>query len=168
MIQHVIAGLLGGLLASAIVVSFTLWWQKLFVPWLENLLYQGPRVDGSWQTKIVRESGEFVEHAEIEQFGYRIRGTQVYPKDSFGHSHTYSFEGEFRDRTLAVVFRETGSSAVETGAIVLDYKPLGPMIGMQGYGIWRDPGGKLVVEKYDWIKQGGPLAKVEEPLVPAV
>ena len=152
MTEHIIGGLLGGVLASIIVLVFALWWQRMFIPWIENRLYKGPRIDGTWQSIIIRDEGEFNEQAELQQFGYRIKGTQVYPKDRFGRSHTYSMEGEFRDRTLALVFHETGLSEVDSGAYVLSYKTIGPEISLEGHGVWRDHEGKLVVEKYKWIR----------------
>src|SRR6185436_10791277 len=101
MVPHMIAGVIGGVLASIIVVGFALWWQKEFVPWLENRLYQGPRVEGVWQSEIIRDDKTYNEHTVLKQFGYRVTGEQVYAKDRYGKSHTYSLHGEFRDRTLA-------------------------------------------------------------------
>lgn len=168
MFEHVVAGLLGGLLASAIVVAFTKWWQKVFFPWLEDLLYKGPRVDGIWRAVIKRET-DYLEQVELEQSGYRITGTQVYPQDRYGRSHKYSLEGEFREQTLSLIFHELGPTATDSGAIVLDYKTIGPKLTLQGYGVWRDRAGALVVEKYEWTKESERLISgEEEPLLPVV
>jgi len=166
MLPHLIAGLLGGVLASIIVVVFALWWQKGFVPWVENRLYKGPRIEGIWQSEIIRSDATFSEHTVLKQFGYRVTGEQVYSKDRYGRSHTYSLEGEFRERTLALIFHETGPSRVDSGAFVLDYKTIGPAITLEGHGIWRDQEGKLVVENYKWTKQEERKTEPETPAKP--
>src|SRR5688572_12569109 len=166
MIPHLIAGLVGGVLASILVVAFALWWRKGFVPWLENCLYQGPRIEGIWQAEIIRSDGTYYEHTVLKQFGYRVTGEHVYTKDSYSRSHTYSSYGEFRENTLALVFHETGEIQVDSGAIALDYNTIGPAITLQGHGIWRDKDRKLVVEEYSWTKQEQRKTEVETPVKP--
>jgi len=151
MTYHILGGLIGGVLASIIVLFVALWWQRVFLPWFENRLYRGPRIGGTWKATIIREAGEFIEMTELKQFGYNIEGSQTYPKDAFGESHTYSLKGQFVDNRLSLIFHEAGGY-VDSGAIVLEYRTIGG-IRLEGYGVWGTREGELVCEKYIWTPE---------------
>lgn len=150
--MSIVSGLIGGLLSSIIVLLGALWWRKIFVPWLEDRLYKGIRIDGAWKTVMIIGETESFEQATLKQFAHRIKGTIHYPKDAFGHSHTYSVEGEFRDRTLTLIQHEVGHSHQDLGAIVLDFKPGGSIPIMEGLGVWSEEG-KIVAIKYKWTQE---------------
>ncbi len=160
-LNTVAAGLIAGLFSSIIVLIVAKWWQKIFIPWLENRLYKGTRISGVWKTKMIIGSKESFEQATLTQYGHRIRGTINYPKDTLGRSHTYSVEGEFQDRTLTLIQHEIGHSHQDLGAIVLDFKPGGSFPKMEGLGVWSEEG-KIVAAEYSWTcEEGDVIDQVE-------
>ena len=145
----VFIGIIGGLITSIIILLISVLWKKVFVPWLDNRLYKGTRIDGTWQTTMVIDGDTVHESATIKQYGNKVTGTIEYPMDTQGKSHTYKVEGKFQDGILILLQEEIGVRRQDLGGIVLDFKPGGANPIMEGLGVWSDEG-KIVAIPYRW------------------
>lgn len=148
----VTSGIVSGLLVSVVVLVFRHYWQESIVPWFEDRVYKGTHLAGVWRTTIFDDGREVgTEQATLQQRAHRVHGTINYPEDVEGRSHTYSVDGEFRDRALTLILREVGESHQDLGAIVLDFKPGGTEPTMEGLGVWAVDG-DIKAYQYRWVR----------------
>jgi hypothetical protein len=99
------SGVVGGLITALILFVAAILWRDKFIPWIENRVYDGIRVDGTW-CLIDSTDGEgepnFSQHEtlEIEQKAARLSGRVVLiPKSgSDGKPRTLKIDGCIRDR----------------------------------------------------------------------
>ena len=150
--ENILTGLIAGLLSSLFGLLIASYWNRAIVPWIEDRVYKGTRIDGLWINEIEKNGEKSKESARLEQRGNRIKGTITYPEDREGVSHTYDVEGEFCDRTLCLIQKEIGHGYHDIGAILLDFKPGGSYPIMKGKGIWQNEG-EIEILDYTWKKK---------------
>lgn len=148
----IVAGVISGLITSAILILVAQWWRNTFVPWFENTVRKGVRIDGVWRTIMKIGDVEKTEVARLVQNGHLITGTITYPEDTKGRSHTYEVRGEFYDNVFSALVVEIGKSRLDRGAILLTLRPGTSHPEMSGIGTWFD-GEKPYVSPYKWIRE---------------
>ena len=149
--ETILTGLISGVLCSLLLLIIAIYWKKIILPWIEDRAYKGTRIDGMWYTRMEINGRVTKETVELKQYGNKITGKITYPEDREGVSHTYDVDGEFRDRTLCLIQKETGHGYQDMGAIVLDFKPGGSHRKMVGKGVWPNEG-EIVTVNYTWTK----------------
>lgn len=74
----VVVGIISSLIATAIFIGLSEIFCRLVFPWIEDKIYRGVRVDGTWKLKIEDGTstinGTSVE-MEIRQLGDKVSGT---------------------------------------------------------------------------------------------
>jgi hypothetical protein len=148
----VIAGIVGGLITSVILLLTGQWWKHTILPWLENVFRKGVRIDGVWKTYMKIGEIEKTEIARLTQKGHLITGTITYPEDTKGRSHTYEIRGEFYDNVFSALMVEVGKAKLDRGAILLRIKPGTSHPEMNGIGIWFY-GENPYQSPYRWVRE---------------
>jgi len=123
MLESLLAGILGGLVSSSIVFVWVTYWRRALVPWYENRVYQGLRIDGEWETEGSFSGKPFSEVAHVHQKAYTVRGTTIYT--SGDQVEEYAFEGEFRNLILTAWYWAPGSNDLDRGTFTLAVKDSG-------------------------------------------
>lgn len=147
-----LSGIVGGLVTALILILTGQWWTNIFLPWFENIVRKGVRIDGVWRTYMKIGDVEKTEVVRLIQRGHLITGTITYAEDTKGHSHTYEIKGEFYDNVFSALMVEVGSSRLDRGAMLLTLKPGTSHPEMTGLGIWFD-GQKPNVSPYNWVRE---------------
>ncbi len=68
-----VLGVLAGLLTTIVVAAAAAWFNKVLVPWHEDRVYRGVRIDGAWQVQLatVHQEGELT----LEQHAFDVVGS---------------------------------------------------------------------------------------------
>lgn len=148
----IVSGIAASLITAIILIFLSQWWRNTFLPWFENMVSKGVRVDGVWRTYMTIKDTEKSEIAILVQKGHLITGTITYPEDTKGRSHTYEIKGEFFDNVLSALLIEKGKSKLDRGALLLTLKPGTSHPEMNGVGVWFD-GEKPYASPYRWIRE---------------
>ncbi len=104
----VISGIIAGFVTSIVLFLITCVWRYHFIPWIEDRIYQGIRVDGSWSIMDCDDEGESLysqqETLELEQRASRLSGRLILvPKEREKmKARTLKVEGIIRDRFVII------------------------------------------------------------------
>jgi hypothetical protein len=105
----VTAGVIAGLLTSAIIFLAAYVWRDRFLPWIEDKTYQGIRVDGNWSlVDKYDDDGKALfsqrETLELEQKAARLSGRLILvPKEGVKlKTRTLKANGVVRDRFVII------------------------------------------------------------------
>jgi hypothetical protein len=105
----IVGGVVAGLLTSVLIFIGAVLLRKCALPWLEECIYRGIRVDGSWSIVDQRgKNGESLysqnETLEIEQVANRLSGRVILvPKEGESlKTRTLKVEGHVQDRFVMI------------------------------------------------------------------
>jgi len=113
------AGVVSGLVATAIIFLLRSWWVRIIFPWYENALYQGPVIEGPWTTEIHFADGTANTHRiELKRTGYRVLG-KAFCTEGQLEGQTYELSGSFNNLLLTAEYRATNTRRMERGAFTL-------------------------------------------------
>lgn len=119
----ILSGVIGGVITAILIwVIYGLLYKKIFLPWLENILYQGVFIRGRWQNKKSKgKSTDLYEMIfEIEQNGYDIYGTFFAKSvDDATDTNYYSFKGKIINNYLVGNYRVSSKEKLGLGTFLL-------------------------------------------------
>lgn len=104
----VISGIIAGFITSIFLFLITYIWRCHFIPWIEDKIYQGIRVNGSWLIVDSDNEGASLysqqEMLELEQTASRLSGRLILvPKaGEKTKARTLKVEGIIRDRFVII------------------------------------------------------------------
>ncbi len=117
-----IAGMLTGIIASAIFAGIVWIIKKSLWPMYISAIYKGTKIDGKWD---VYYEGNEKPSAEISftQKGTEIRGYSVVYKDTEGNSvdRHYLYRGTFLNRSIVLTFEDKNNPLMLGGAMVFHH-----------------------------------------------
>jgi hypothetical protein len=136
----ILYGVLSSVLSSFLLYALFFIKIHIFDRWLENLLYKGVILSGSWDGKKVRhyknsseESTDLIHdelkmHLELKQVGYNITGiftAEAYTstkntKDVYNNFYTIS--GHIHDNFLVLEYHPSSRKRTGLGSFVLEVK----------------------------------------------
>lgn len=117
--SSLVAGVVSGLVATLIVFVIRAYWLKVIMPWYENRLYQGPKIEGTWATEIQFPDGITNKHRiSIERIGYNVIGTAFCVEGPM-EGQIYAFSGTFNNLLLTAYYRVANTRRLERGAFTL-------------------------------------------------
>ena len=112
-------GVISGLVATFIIVVIGQIWLKIILPWYENLLYQGVRLDGRWVSRARIRDSERETVWQIKQTGHRIKATAVATLGP-NQGRSFAINGTFRNLILTVTFqRSDAGSVIDRGCVAV-------------------------------------------------
>jgi hypothetical protein len=152
-ISSVVAGLV-----SASILGIVLWliraiWKGKIEPWWENKLYSDARVDGAWETKLVRaeDSEDYQEEVSIVQTGHSIKGT-LYCTIGVDKGRSYEFDGVIRNTILSAYYWNSDKTAIDSGSFTLRLEDNGDRLA--GHTVYYyDIDHSLVSREYIWTRK---------------
>lgn len=147
-----LAGIFSGLLTSIATLLLGTYWKATIRPWVEDLVYKGARIEGTWKCEVSVAGQQKSQHIVIQQQAHKVSGTITYPEDTKGHSHTYIFHGLFFNNVLTALAEEVGKVRVDRGTLVLELQAGLAEIAMTGKGIWLTGKAPVVLE-YTWLQE---------------
>jgi hypothetical protein len=114
-----VTGVVSGLVATLFVFVVRTYWLKIIMPWYENVLYQGPKIEGVWITEVHFPDEMVNTHRiTLKRAGYKIIGTAVCVEGEIeGESHEIT--GTFNNRLLTCYYHASGDRRLERGAFTL-------------------------------------------------
>ena len=132
-------GVLSGVITSAILFLLFLLKEKVFNPWLENRLYKGVMLDGSWTGKRSRSlasvnpktasTHELNIQMDLKQSGYKIQG--IFSADSGitiqkdktrQYSNVYRIHGHIQDNFVVLEYYPFSRKRVGIGTFLLEVR----------------------------------------------
>ncbi|GAJ21217.1 unnamed protein product [marine sediment metagenome] len=111
------SGVLGGLLATFLILVFAKYWKQVIIPWYEDRVYKDIRIAGKWRTKGEHNKEVFEENARICQKAHRVWGNIIY-KTEKGVAD-YEFEGEFKNLILTARYWVKEENNLDRGTFTL-------------------------------------------------
>ena len=133
----ILSSIIGGILATGLLFFVTVVWRDSFIPWIEDRIYCGIRINGVWDLQQEQNTEYWQrETLELEQKASRLSGRLVIsPKEGeTWPPRTLKVEGNIRDRF--VVLTCTPSTCQHLGYQVLLAEVMGSgpqLVGQASY-----------------------------------
>lgn len=116
MLEDITLGVVGGITTSVMLFVFGVLWNQRIVPWFEERIYKGARIEGDWCGEIEYDDGN------REKFGfailrqsYRVFGTMKNLEDL----REYTIQGEFKNNLLTLVYSSKVDWQIDRGCFTL-------------------------------------------------
>jgi hypothetical protein len=114
-----VTGVVSGVVATFLVVVFRTVWQRILVPWYEERLYQGPKIEGVWLAEIrFSETISNKHRMQLKRSGYKIVGRTVC-YEGYSEGNSYDIDGTFKNLTLTCTYQIDHRRRIERGSMVL-------------------------------------------------
>ena len=112
-----------GIVASLISVFLSLLfrevWIKIIVPWYEERLYKGAKIEGIWHTTTEYEDGGANESIyTIKRKGHKVWG-EIYSPNGMDKGKKWKFQGQFRDLIMTAIYESTNPRILDKGSTSL-------------------------------------------------
>ena len=144
--EGLVVGVVSGLVTSAILFVFLQYWSRVVIPWFEERVYRGIRIDRKWKIKADGETRAQAE-ATITQSAHRISGLIIWQEA--GTTFEYKLTGEFRDLILTATYKQRSVNTLDRGTITLFCKQNGQLL--EGCYAWYDFNkSDIIGGKYAW------------------
>ena len=105
--NSIVSGLVSGLMVAIIILVLQVYYQKVILPWIEERVYKGVKIEGEWVGEISKENFSF----NLRRISHRVNGEMVRQKDG----QVYKLDGEFRNLILTVTYTSSASRAIDRG-----------------------------------------------------
>jgi hypothetical protein len=144
--EGLLVGVVSGLVTSAILFVFLQYWSRIIIPWFENRVYQGIRIDKKWKITADNETAAQAE-ATISQSAHRISGIIIWQEA--GKTLQYKLTGEFKDLILTATYKQRNVNTLDRGTITLLCSQNGELL--HGRYAWYDvTTSDIIGGKYEW------------------
>jgi len=117
-INPVILGISSSLIATLIFISLSKFFSRVVLPWYENKIYKGVRVDGKWDLKEGQDNSESV--LNLNQSGDLVSGTHFHSFTlvSGGKiTESYHVKGYVKDGYFFATLDPISNNIVDSGTI---------------------------------------------------
>lgn len=114
----VIAGIMSGIVVTALVAAFCTFWKRIAEPYYEELIYHDARIEGRWEIRYPDATTECHETVDLKRKGHAVTGTiAVTAGKDLGKS--YSFCGTFKNLNLTGEYSATNRATLDRGTFAL-------------------------------------------------
>jgi len=130
-LQSLVLGTLGGLIATFLVFAFTSVFRRIVLPWYRQVVYRGIDISGVWKVKRTPQTRSV--SFEIFQKAHSIEGTGtiVTTLDGANEIRSFKLDGTLSDRFLE--FRMRHIDPKQLGIVVGIFEVIGDGNSMKGY-----------------------------------
>lgn len=116
-----VIGVVSGIVATFLVVVFRSIWKNILVPWYDERLYQGPKIEGVWLADIKfsdphREPSKH--RLRLKRAGYKVTGRTVC-YEGYSEGNSYDLNGAFKNLILTCSYQIDHPRQIERGSMVL-------------------------------------------------
>ncbi|MCO7263437.1 MULTISPECIES: hypothetical protein [Dickeya] len=133
-IMSLFVGILGSIIAAAVITLITKWvWPNLS----DRCLYRGIRVEGAWDV-IEERNGDSVTvgRLNLKQQGCRLNGTSTRTKTRDGKEsdRKFNYHGSISGNQITLIFEDARGIGFDTGTYVFTvYNDGNTMVGMSTF-----------------------------------
>ena len=121
MIEHVVGGTVGGVVATILCIFFAeVLWKRIIVPWYEERVYKDSKIEGTWKGVVVGFEALTPDIVELRRTGHNVSGTMHVSGDRAG---IYTLEGSFKNLILSVTYAAIDRTQLNRGSITLMLMP---------------------------------------------
>lgn len=124
----ILIGVLSGVLASSLIWIISQLFNKVFIPWYQNLIYKGMIVSGTWESQYhtrsrggIKKTIDYELSITLNQKGHNIDGLFSARKKDEGNISTrnYKIQGIIFDNYLIVTYLPSDRKFTGGGSFVL-------------------------------------------------
>lgn len=115
-------GIISGVVATALLALVAVFFKKVVIPHIQNILYPGPNVSGSWNIYYSSdENAASVGKAILVQRGTLITGNveNFTSRSGRPRTRTWSVTGKFRFGELIATYEDAASKGYNAGALIV-------------------------------------------------
>lgn len=114
-----VVGVVSGVVAALLVFTFRSLWERIVMPWYEERLYKGARIEGCWLSEVTFPEGEKNKHRmQLHRVGYTVTGTTTC-YEGYSEGNSYDLQGTFKNLTLSCTYQINDPRRLERGSMVL-------------------------------------------------
>ena len=115
-------GIVASLISVFLSLMFREYWLKIIMPWYEERLYQGAKIEGQWRTITeYKDGGKNESIYTIKRKGHRIEGV-IYSPNGIDKGKSWSFHGRFKDLILTATYESSSPRILDKGSFSLMLK----------------------------------------------
>lgn len=115
----VVVGIISSLIATSIFIGLSEIFRRLVFPWIEDKIYRGVRVDGTWKLKTKDGTsiinGTSIE-MEIKQWGDKVSG-RCFTQDE-DENTVYKMHGVLKNMYLMAYMEPASSRMIDASAVL--------------------------------------------------
>ena len=112
-------GVIASLVSVLASLIFREYWLKIIIPWYEERLYKGAKIEGVWRTITkYRDGGENESIYTVKRKGHRIWGTINSP-NGIDKGKSWRFNGFFKDLILSATYESSSRRILDKGSFSL-------------------------------------------------
>ena len=115
----VVVGIASSLIATAIFIGLSEIFRRLVFPWVEDKIYRGVRLDGSWRLKTA-DGGDLANgtsiEMEIKQWGDKITGTCLTQDED--DRTVYKIKGVLKNMYFMAYMEPVSSKMIDASAVL--------------------------------------------------
>ena len=118
--SSLIVGIVSSLIATAAFIALSELFRRVVLPWYEDKIYRGVRIDGEWRLKSMAgksldpQSDTLTSKFTLHQRGEKITGEYMHT-DEAGKPEIYSVIGFIRDGYLSLLSEPKSRRAIDAG-----------------------------------------------------
>jgi|GEM_PF-3319839 len=111
-------GIVSSLVATIVFIVISELIRRVVLPWYEDKVYRGVRIDGKWEAKNdgTKQKATFF----LQQKGDQVIGTysHIMPQSAARKIEEYQVTGNVRDTYVNLTFHPTARDQIDTGTYV--------------------------------------------------
>lgn len=137
--ESIVIGVISGVLASTVVFLLALLFNRVIVPWYQNIIYSGINVSGTWNSESkLPDSKKLLTSLELKQSANNILGSATasikHSEEQIDPVRILSVTGKINDRFVQLTI--TPVDAKRLGAVSVLSEVVGHGNRMKGWSIW--------------------------------
>lgn len=140
----VVVGIVSSLIATAIFIGTSEFFRRLALPWIEDKIYRGVRLDGNWRLNTANGSnmpeGLSIE-MEIEQWGDKIYGTTVINYED--EKDVYKIRGVLKNMYFMAYMEPISPKMIDASALLFFVEHEKSSLQLRGSLLHKDKPGKV-------------------------
>jgi len=117
-LSSLIPGLVGGLLATLLVVALKNFWVKVVEPWYEEKVYQDAHIEGRWKSQYTLDGSVREGTIELKRKAHAVSGT-ITLLTGPNKGKSFQFQGAFRNLIMTASYASTDKNALDRGTLTL-------------------------------------------------
>ncbi|QJR30028.1 hypothetical protein [Limnobacter profundi] len=117
--ETVTLGIVSSLIATFVFLGLGWVLKKVVLPWFEDKIYRGVRVDGRWKLYFNNQkNSKFFGMLELKQNGDRVSGSFTYENTDRTEVMTYRLVGAVANSYVNISLAPTARRSIDTGSLV--------------------------------------------------
>ncbi len=114
-----VTGVVSGVVVAFLVFVLRTIWIRIVLPWYEEMLYRGAKIEGIWLAEVPFPSGEVNKHRmTLKRTGHRVSGRTVCTKGR-SEGQSYDLKGTFNNTILTMTYQIDDPRRIERGSTAM-------------------------------------------------